>query len=77
MRKVTDQITSDVTDLSNLGNGLDIAGRASDCACCGASASISAYVLSHQPSYNRLFNHIPQSNFNTGPTKSVPTQNQP
>ncbi|OQD84870.1 hypothetical protein PENANT_c011G08712 [Penicillium antarcticum] len=42
MRKVTDRITSNPTDLSNLSNGLDIAGRASDCACCGASASISA-----------------------------------
>ncbi|KAJ5747270.1 uncharacterized protein N7511_008966 [Penicillium nucicola] len=42
MRNVTDRLSSDVTDLSNLSNGLDIAGRASDCACCGASASISA-----------------------------------
>jgi hypothetical protein len=46
MRNVTDRISSDVTDLSNPSNGLDIAGRASDCACCGASASISAYVTS-------------------------------
>ncbi|KAJ6043526.1 uncharacterized protein N7446_001724 [Penicillium canescens] len=42
MRNVTDRIRSDVTDLSNLSNGLDIAGQATDCACCGASASISA-----------------------------------
>jgi hypothetical protein len=45
MKDVTDNIRDDVssiTDLSNIGNGLDIANRASDCACCGASASISA-----------------------------------
>jgi hypothetical protein len=49
MRNVTDRISSDVTNLSNLSNGLDIAGQASDCACCGASASISAYVNTPQP----------------------------
>ncbi|KAJ5817913.1 hypothetical protein N7447_007921 [Penicillium robsamsonii] len=45
MRDVTDKLTSDIgniADLSNLNHGLDIANRASDCACCGASASISA-----------------------------------
>ncbi|KAJ5200167.1 hypothetical protein N7491_009033 [Penicillium cf. griseofulvum] len=45
MRDVTDKLTADIgniPDLSNLNNGLDIANRASDCACCGASASISA-----------------------------------
>ncbi|KAJ5213744.1 hypothetical protein N7449_000913 [Penicillium cf. viridicatum] len=45
MRDVTDKISGDIgniPDLSNLNNGLDIANRASDCACCGASASISA-----------------------------------
>lgn len=45
MRDVTDKITGDIgkiPDLSNLNNGLNIANRASDCACCGASASISA-----------------------------------
>jgi hypothetical protein len=45
MRAVTDKLTTDIgniPDLSNLDNGLDIANRASDCACCGASASISA-----------------------------------
>ena len=45
MRNVTDNISADIgsiPDLSKLNNGLDIANRASDCACCGASASISA-----------------------------------
>lgn len=45
MRNVTDNISADignVPDLSKLNDGLDIANRASDCACCGASASISA-----------------------------------
>lgn len=47
MRNTTDQTISNIPDLSNLsnlGNGLDIAKQASQCACCGASASISAYV---------------------------------
>lgn len=48
MKNVTnhslDKIPSDLGDLSDLPNGLDIADRATDCACCGASASISAYV---------------------------------
>ncbi|KAJ5563664.1 hypothetical protein N7535_008828 [Penicillium sp. DV-2018c] len=45
MKDVTDHIRDDISsipDLSNIGNGLDITSRASDCACCGASASISA-----------------------------------
>jgi hypothetical protein len=45
MRAVTDKLTGDIgniPDLSKLNDGLDIANRASDCACCGASASISA-----------------------------------
>ncbi|KAJ5092182.1 hypothetical protein NUU61_007052 [Penicillium alfredii] len=45
MRNVTDRTKTDLSDLPNLpdlGNGLDIAKRASECACCGASASISA-----------------------------------
>jgi hypothetical protein len=48
IKNVTSQtlnkIPSDLGDLSNLPNGLDIGKQASDCACCGASASISAYV---------------------------------
>ncbi|KAJ5782831.1 hypothetical protein N7457_004605 [Penicillium paradoxum] len=47
MNNVTNNISDDISkgpDLSNLSNGLDIANRASDCACCGASASISAHV---------------------------------
>ncbi|KAJ5340546.1 hypothetical protein N7541_009670 [Penicillium brevicompactum] len=42
IKNATDKISTDISDLSNLSNGLDIAGRTSDCACCGASASISA-----------------------------------
>ncbi|KAJ5975258.1 hypothetical protein N7481_008965 [Penicillium waksmanii] len=46
IKNVTSQslnkIPSDLGDLSNLPNGLDIGKQASDCACCGASASISA-----------------------------------
>ncbi|KAJ5178042.1 uncharacterized protein N7500_000741 [Penicillium coprophilum] len=45
MRDVTDKLDKDIDniqDLSKLKDGLDIADRASDCACCGASASISA-----------------------------------
>jgi hypothetical protein len=52
MRDVTDKISGDIgsiPDLSDLNNGLDIANRASDCACCGASASISAYVKHTKP----------------------------
>lgn len=44
MRNVTDQTINEAGNLANLGNGLDIAKQATDCACCGASASISAYV---------------------------------
>ncbi|KAJ5180432.1 hypothetical protein N7492_003642 [Penicillium capsulatum] len=43
MKNVTDHPVRDIPDLSNLGHGLDIAKQASECACCGASASISAY----------------------------------
>ncbi|QQK44296.1 putative membrane protein [Penicillium digitatum] len=45
MHDVTDKISADIgtiSDPSNLTNGLDVANRASECACCGASASISA-----------------------------------
>ncbi|KAJ5675799.1 hypothetical protein N7462_008696 [Penicillium macrosclerotiorum] len=44
MQNVTDQALSNIpTNLADLGNGLDIARTATDCACCGASASISAW----------------------------------
>ncbi|CAG8334835.1 unnamed protein product [Penicillium salamii] len=42
IRNATENISTNISDLSNLNTGLDIAGRTSDCACCGASASISA-----------------------------------
>ena len=46
MNNVTDQTLSDVTDLAKLGtDGLDVAKKATECACCGASASLSAYVF--------------------------------
>jgi len=44
MKNVTDQTLSEASNgnLANLGNGLDIAKQATECACCGASASYSA-----------------------------------
>ncbi|KAJ5082038.1 hypothetical protein N7532_011081 [Penicillium argentinense] len=40
--KTLDNIPNNIGDLSNLPNGVDIAKQATDCACCGASAAISA-----------------------------------
>lgn len=40
--KTLDKIPSDLGDLDDLPNGLDIANDATNCACCGASAAISA-----------------------------------
>ncbi|KAJ5166584.1 uncharacterized protein N7482_005365 [Penicillium canariense] len=42
VQNVTDQTMNNLPDLSNLGNIPDIARTATDCACCGASASMSA-----------------------------------
>ncbi|KAJ5677392.1 uncharacterized protein N7477_003025 [Penicillium maclennaniae] len=44
MKNVTDQTISEANNgnLANLGNGLNIANQATECACCGASASYSA-----------------------------------
>lgn len=43
MNKVADQSINNEGNL-NLSDGLDAAKKSTDCACCGASASISAYV---------------------------------
>lgn len=58
MKNVTDKTVSNAPDLSNLGNGLDIANRATECACCGASGSISAYVI-HSSQFTHRQNRIP------------------
>lgn len=51
MSNVTSQTLSDASNLSDLGSdGLNVAKQATECACCGASASISAYVVSLLPS---------------------------
>lgn len=43
-KNITNAALNNIPDLSNPGNIPDIARTATDCACCGASASISAYV---------------------------------
>ncbi|KAJ5358661.1 uncharacterized protein N7496_011074 [Penicillium cataractarum] len=42
VENITSQALNNIPDLSNLGNIPDIARTATDCACCGASASMSA-----------------------------------
>lgn len=70
------KIPSDLGDLSDLPNGLDIGKQASDCACCGASASISAYVYLLPPPKKEVESRKKKKLTTPDPGTSAPTPNQ-